>query len=270
MSNLVKNGLTKASPQRIEELIHNYNHITSLVTAAAKKFNRDKENIKVLPVSKFKPANDILALYEEPELKLRHFGENYIQELIEKSSILPADIQWHFIGALQSNKIKHLASIKNLYMVESLSELKKIKSLNDHRKKNSEESNDFLKTRILLQINTSEEPQKAGILYSDTNKIFEVLSVMLKECDHLTFSGLMTIGSTDQSKNNAGENEDFRKLVDIKKQILAKFSDEFSENDIELSMGMSSDFEEAIRQGSNEIRIGTNIFGARDYSNKTH
>ncbi len=251
----------KATAERILELSQNYAKIAARVTAAATKHNRNPNHIKILPVSKWKPASDIQALYDNDNL--RHFGENYAQELVEKAQVLPEDIQWHFIGALQSNKIKDVAGkVKNLYSVESLSEEKKIKKLNDSRQPN------WPKVNVFLQINTSSEEQKSGLSYDDKEGVLKQVEFITNQCENLIFKGFMTIGSIEQSKrSDSEENQDFKRLVELK-QWLAEQLKLANQDDIELSMGMSSDFEEAIRQGTSYVRIGTNIFGARDYSGK--
>ncbi|GMM33995.1 hypothetical protein DASC09_013200 [Saccharomycopsis crataegensis] len=251
--------LVKATAQRTQELVGNYDAIGAQVAEACKKYQRPQSQVRVLPVSKFKPANDILALYETKGL--RNFGENYVQELVEKSQILPEDIQWHFIGNLQSNKVKHLATVKNLFVIESASGYSKMKKLNDLR----EES--WPITNVYFQINTSDEAQKGGLSYDEVDKIVEEIKNINKSCAKLAFKGFMTIGSVGQStKHDGSENTDFEKLVNLRKQVAEKLNIE--ENELDLSMGMSNDYEEAIRQGTNQVRIGTNIFGARDYSKK--
>ncbi|KAH3684259.1 hypothetical protein WICPIJ_004762 [Wickerhamomyces pijperi] len=236
--------------ERQAELIANYNSILSQIQTTIQT-NQISRPIQLLPVSKLKPASDIQALYD---FGLREFGENYTQELIGKAGVLPKDIIWHFIGGLQSSKPKDLnsGSIENL-IVETIDSLKKVKKLDENR--NSAEDK---KTGVYVQINTSEEDQKYGLALDNLEEIESIITFILKESKNLELHGLMTIGSFLNSHAEGEENEDFTKLVNLKKQLDAKFG-----VDLKLSMGMSSDFKQAIKQGSSEIRVGTDIFGSR-------
>lgn len=232
--------------ERQTELVTNYNKILSQIQETVES-NKIKQPIKLLPVSKLKPASDIQALYDHG---LREFGENYTQELISKASVLPKDIIWHFIGGLQSSKPKDLNSgnIENL-IVETIDSLKKVKKLDDNRTSS---------TGVYIQINTSEEDQKYGLALTNLEEIEDIIKYILKESKHLQLEGLMTIGSFLNSHAEGEENEDFTKLVNLKNQLDVKY-----QIDLKLSMGMSSDFKQALKQGSNEIRVGTDIFGSR-------
>lgn len=208
---------------------------------------------RLVCVSKLKPASDIQALYD---IGYRHFGENYVQELIEKAKELPKDIQWHFIGGLQTNKTKDLAkNIENLYAVETIDTIKKAKKLNDSRAQV-----EGSKIGIFIQVNTSGEDQKSGILPGD--ELFELVDVIIKQCPLLELRGLMTIGSYAAS-HDSGSNPEFSVLSTCKAEIESKFG----LSALQLSMGMSSDFEQAIRQGSTSVRVGSSIFGSRPANN---
>lgn len=236
----------KMSTSRQEELAANYDVIARQVQESA----HDKD-VKLIAVSKYKPANDLLDLYNHG---VRDFGENYVQELISKAETLPKDIRWHFIGGLQSGKCKDLSNnVPNLYAVHSIDSLKKVKKLDSTRKSAGGES-----INIFLQINTSGESQKSGYSIKDPQELFSSIDyIMSKECEKLKLVGLMTIGSFAESV--AGEeNKDFKALTDMKQELDSKYG-----IDLELSMGMSNDFVEAIRQGSTVVRVGSSIFGAR-------
>lgn len=244
--------MNKATVERCAELVANYEGVLARITKCATSYGRNASEIRLLPVSKYKPAEDILALHEQ--LNIEHFGENYVQELVSKASTLPKTIKWHFIGALQKNKIKDLAKIENLYMLETASDYAKMKKLNDLRQEG------FPKVNILLQINTLNEEQKAGLLYSNKEAIVEVVKQIVSTCPNLVFKGFMTIGSIEEStKTDGSPNKDFQRLVEIRDAV----KDLEGVGELELSMGMSNDFEEAIRQGSTQVRVGTAIFGAR-------
>lgn len=235
----------KALAERSAELASNYDKIWQQVQNKAKG-----RQVRLVAVSKLKPASDILALYEHG---VRHFGENYVQEMIGKANELPKDIKWHFIGGLQSGKCKDLGKgIENLYAVETLDSLKKVKKL-DNARQNAK----LPPINIYLQINTSSESQKAGYSLDNLEEIYETVEY-LKQSESLKLEGIMTIGSFAESTSDAGINQDFARLADLKKQLDEKYS-----VDLQLSMGMSSDFEAAIEQGSSSVRVGTSIFGAR-------
>lgn len=203
----------------------------------------------LVAVSKYKPKEDILTLYQ---LGHRHFGENYVQELTDKAKELPDDIQWHFIGSLQSNKCKIAGQINNLAVIETLDSESKATKLSNHR-------GSLPPIKVYIQVNTSEEDQKSGL--ADFPSIESLAKHVITNCPSLTLAGLMTIGSFNQSKSE-GENSDFKKLVQIRDQLAASL--QVPDSSLGLSMGMSSDFLEAIRQGSTNVRVGTNIFGGRE------
>ncbi|SGZ48836.1 CIC11C00000000980 [Sungouiella intermedia] len=193
-----------------------------------------------------------MALYNHG---VRHFGENYVQELIGKAKELPQDIKWHFIGGLQTGKCKDLGKdIANLYAVETIDALKKCKKLDAARK-----AANLPVINVYLQVNTSGEEQKSGYRLNNLEEVYETVNYLTSsDCQHLEFQGLMTIGSFAQSTLDGEVNEDFAKLVEMKEILDKKYS-----TDLKLSMGMSSDFTTAISQGSTSVRVGSSIFGAR-------
>eukprot|EP01090_Pellita_catalonica_P001988 TRINITY_DN11678_c0_g1_i1.p1 TRINITY_DN11678_c0_g1~~TRINITY_DN11678_c0_g1_i1.p1 ORF type:complete len:227 (-),score=34.70 TRINITY_DN11678_c0_g1_i1:539-1219(-) len=200
---------------------------------------------RLVAVSKLKPASDVLRLYNVGH---RVFGENYVQELVNKAAELPEDIEWHFIGHLQSNKCNLLAKMPQLDMIETVDNQKLATALN---KSCSKFRKDPLK--ILVQVNTSKEETKSGTTMGDC---VDLVRFIKESCPALRFCGLMTIG-----QYHGDPTEDFKKLVDCHKTVCEKFK--LDVNDIELSMGMSNDFIEAIKMGSTNVRVGSAIFGAR-------
>ncbi|CCE65717.1 hypothetical protein TPHA_0M01420 [Tetrapisispora phaffii CBS 4417] len=238
---------------RTTELIQSYELVNSKIRQAAEQYSVDAKNVQLLAVSKLKPASDIKILYDHG---IRHFGENYVQELIEKAASLPNDISWHFIGGLQTNKCKDLSKIKNLYAVETVDSLKKATKLNESRLKNSPEDPPI---NCNIQINTSNEDVKSGL--TDEDEIFRIIEYFLNEnTNSIKLNGLMTIGSWNASHQDDPnvDNQDFTKLVEWKKLLDSKYN-----LNLKLSMGMSADYRQAIRQGTSEVRIGTDIFGVR-------
>jgi pyridoxal phosphate enzyme (YggS family) len=217
--------------------------------------------VRLIAVSKLKPANDILALHQPSSPTQTHFGENYVQELLEKSKILPRSIRWHMVGGLQSNKCKQLAEqIPNLWCVSSVDSEKKANELEKGRKALLEKDESAEKLRIQVQVNTSGEESKSGVEPKDT---LELCKHVIEKCPHLELTGLMTIGAIARSQESTpeNENEDFVKLKDVRDQVAKELG--WEESKLELGMGMSADFEGAIRMGSDEVRVGTQIFGER-------
>ncbi|SCW03699.1 LAFE_0G16270g1_1 [Lachancea fermentati] len=244
----------KMSSLRKDQLVSTYESVKAAIDSYAEE--KGNSDVKLLPVSKLKPASDIQILYDHG---VRSFGENYVQELITKAEMLPKDIQWHFIGGLQTNKCKDLAKVENLYAVETIDSLKKAKKLNEARSKFQP---DARKIMCNVQINTSEEGQKSGLF--EEKEIFEIIEFFLSAAaTHVELNGLMTIGSWDTSHAANEVNDDFATLCQWKKKVDQKFNTQ-----LKLSMGMSSDFKQAINQGTSEVRIGTDIFGSRPPRNE--
>ncbi|MCX2742827.1 YggS family pyridoxal phosphate-dependent enzyme [Mangrovivirga sp. M17] len=206
-----------------------------------------KETILVA-VSKTKPKEDIKSLYDDGH---RVFGENKAQELKEKHEELPKDIQWHMIGHLQRNKVKYIAPFVNL--IHSVDSKRLAKEINKQGRKNE---------RIidcLLQVHIAEEESKFGF---DENEIVEIInSGEFDEYNNIRIVGLMGMATfTDDS-------DQIRKEFKSLKEIFDRISSIDSNDNIEmkyLSMGMSNDFNIAIEEGSNMIRVGSKIFGERN------
>jgi PLP dependent protein len=235
-----------ADQTRIRELSENYNAVKLEIENAAKAANVPSP--RLIAVSKYKPVEDIKALYD---LGHRHFGENYVQELTEKAQQLPKDINWHFIGALQTNKCKVLAPIPNIFAIQTLDSESKAQKLNNSRPDSAPAIN------IYLQINTSGEEEKSGIAVSDVDQIETLAVFIVEKCPRLRLEGLMTIGSLAVSTAR-DPNTDFTKLVDLRNKLRCTIGRE-----LDLSMGMSNDYVEAIRQGTTNVRVGSAIFGSR-------
>ena len=211
----------------------------------------DPSDVLLVPVSKTKPNENIMDLYNDG---WRHFGENYFQELLEKAEALPKDIRWHFIGHLQSGKANRLIrEVTNLAVVETVDSLKLAKKLNVACEAAERED----KLNIYIQVDTSGEESKSGVA---PGKDFLVLVDNIKaQCPLIEITGLMTIGAP-------GDLSCFDKLVQCRVQLAAHWG--VSPTSLALSMGMSGDYLEAIERGSTSVRVGSTIFGARDYSEK--
>ncbi|KAK1297498.1 hypothetical protein QJS10_CPB15g02038 [Acorus calamus] len=222
------------------------------VHAAAERSARPAESVRVVAVSKTKPASLIRQVYDAGH---RCFGENYVQELVDKAPQLPEDIEWHFIGHLQSNKVKTiLSSVPNLDMVESVDN-EKLANLLDRTVANIGRK----PLKVLVQVNTSGEESKNGVEPSECVGLAKHVKL---SCPNLEFSGLMTIGMLDYSSTP----ENFKTLANCRAEVCNVLG--ITEEQCELSMGMSGDFEKAIEMGSTNVRIGSTIFGPREYPKK--
>jgi len=225
-------------------------NVVQRVQQASDRVNRPAAQVRVVAVSKTKPVSVIQEVYDSGH---RHFGENYVQELLEKAPQLPADIQWHFVGHLQSNKAKALVSgVPNLYMVESVDSLKVANHLDRAVSGLGRQP-----LRVLVQVNTSGEKSKFGV---EPSECVQLAKHVKKECPNLQFSGLMTIGMLDYTSTP----ENFQTLASCREKVCREL--DIPEHECELSMGMSSDFENAIEMGSTNVRVGTTIFGPREYT----
>lgn len=199
------------------------------------------KNAVLVPVSKKKPVEDLMQVYE---IGGRIFGENYVQELVEKQEQMPKDIEWHLLGHLQRNKVKYIAPFISL--IHSVDSLKLLREINKQAAKNERIIN------CLLQIFIAEEDSKTGM---DEAELPEVLAA-LSELPNVKVVGLMGISTfTDDKEVVIREFRQLKRIYDEAKQTHSDWS--------VLSMGMSGDWQLAIEEGSTLIRVGTSIFGAR-------
>jgi len=220
------------------KLLHNYNKIIDELKPL---------NITLVAVSKIQPVQAIKELYQFGQ---KDFGENYVQELVEKQTQLPADIRWHFIGHLQTNKVKLIAPF--IYLVQGVDSFKLLKEINKEAKKN----NRIIK--ILLQVHIAKEETKFGL---DENELADLLNNQLtnEPLHHINIVGLMGMASFIDDMDKV--RKEFKHL----KTLYDKYS-RLSTVNLQLqtlSMGMSSDYRLAIEEGSNMVRIGSLIFGER-------
>lgn len=218
--------------------------------AIREKIQQANPAVRLVAVSKTKPVS---LLQEAYDAGCRVFGENYAQELVEKVPQLPDDVHWHFIGGLQSNKANMLVgafSGTNLarLTVETVDKFKLASKLD----KAAGETKERLK--IFVQVNTSGEDTKSGC---EPSEVVEICRQITENCPNLQLQGLMTIGAP-------GDTSCFDTLVHCREQV----QNALGRDDLELSMGMSDDFLEAIAKGSTNVRVGSTIFGARNYADK--
>jgi pyridoxal phosphate enzyme (YggS family) len=214
-----------------------------------KRLKKETDNIKVtlIAVSKTKPAEEVQQAYDAGQ---RLFGENMVQELVEKQEHLPKDIQWHLIGHLQSNKVKYIAPF--ISMIQSVDSLKLLQEINKHAEKNNRVID------CLLQIYIADEETKFGLGFDEAIELLR--SADFASLKHVRIRGLMGIATnTDNEKQIKDEYYELKTFFDGIKQSFFRKDATFDT----LSMGMSADYKIAIEQGSNMIRLGSTIFGTR-------
>lgn len=232
------------------EIKKNFEEIVAKKNLSAKTCNRSADDITVIAVSKTHPFETVEAAYESG---VRVFGENYVQELVEKhSDAVAAGItpEWHFIGHLQSNKAKYI--VEFVEIIHSVDSLKLALEINKQAFK-------YNKTqKIMLQVNTSGEESKSGCEPNESIELAEQIIAL----PNLELQGLMTIGTFSDDEKVI--RKEFRLLSSLLKDI----NSSLNLNLKDLSMGMSHDFDIAIEEGATFVRVGTAIFGTRDYSNR--
>lgn len=201
----------------------------------------DPKGVTLVAVSKTKPVAEIQDLYA---LGQRDFGENYVQELIEKHSQLPSDIHWHFIGHLQRNKVKYIAPF--IHLIHGVDSYKLLEEIN----RQAEKQNRII--GCLLQIHIAEEETKFGLDATELEQIFTAIHANSGNLKNVQVKGLM--GMASFTEDNEKVRQEFLALKNL--------FDKYSSLTI-LSMGMSSDYQIAIEEGSNMIRVGSLLFGER-------
>ena len=195
----------------------------------------------LIAVSKTKPNQMLLEAYNSGQ---RDFGENYVQELVDKQNKLPKDIRWHFIGHLQSNKVKYIAPF--IYLIHGVDSFSLLKEINKQAKKNNKVID------CLLQIYIAHEETKFGLDFYEAKQLLN--SNELKGLKNIAIKGFMAMAS------NTDDIEQIRKEFKSLKEFSLQFPDYKT-----LSFGMSGDYKLAIEEGSNMVRIGSSIFGERNY-----
>ncbi len=205
--------------------------------------------VNLVAISKFHPNEYIEAAYAEGQ---RIFGESHEQELARKVESLPKDIEWHFIGHLQTNKVKYIAPY--ISMIESVDSLKLLKEINKQAAKHDRVVN------VLLELHIAEEETKSGFSFDDCRELLEAGE--WRTMEHVQICGIMMMASnTDDEQQIAQE---FDAAYAFFKEVKEKF---FADDDAfcERSWGMSHDYRIAVKHGSNMVRVGTTIFGPRIY-----
>ena len=228
-------------------LKENFDEVEKKIQAACQRSGRKREDVTLIAVSKTKPVEMLQDAYD---LGTRVFGENKVQEITEKYDALPKDIQWHMIGHLQRNKVKYIVEkVDYIHSVDSL-------RLADTIEKEAAKHNTTVK--ILIEVNVAGEESKFGLAPEEVLPLIEKIS----EFSHIRVCGLMTIAPFVE---NPEENRPyFSRLRKVSVDIDSKKVNNV--NMSILSMGMTNDYEVAIEEGATMVRIGTGLFGARNYT----
>lgn len=225
----------------------NFEEVEKKIQAACDRSGRRREDITLIAVSKTKPVDMLKEAYD---FGTRIFGENKVQEITEKYDALPRDISWHMIGHLQRNKVKYI--IDKVDMIHSVDSLRLAETIEKEAAKKD------LIIKILIEVNVAKEESKFGVM---PEKVEELVS-QVSQLPHIRICGLMTIAPFVE---NPEENRIyFNRLRNIAVDIERKKSDNVIMSI--LSMGMTNDYEVAIEEGSTMVRVGTGLFGARNYN----
>lgn len=225
---------------------NNVIQIHSQMKEICKQINRNFEDVTLIAVSKTKPIEMLEEAYTEG---IRDFGENKVQELVEKYEKLPKDIRWHMIGHLQRNKVKYI--IDKVYLIHSVDSIRLAEEINKEAIKKN------IIVKILIEVNVGEEDSKFGTMYEEAISLVEKIALL----PNIQIKGFMTVAPYVRNQ------EENRKIFKKLKQLFVDINNKNLDNVIvdELSMGMSNDYEVAIEEGATYIRVGTGIFGERNY-----
>ena len=225
----------------------NLREVEKNVQAACQRAGRNRDEVTLIAVSKTKPVSMLEEIYDE---NIRHFGENKVQELCEKYETMPKDIKWHMIGHLQRNKVK--AVIDKATLIHSVDSIRLAETIEQEAAKKD------IIVDILIEVNVAEEDSKFGLKVDEVLAMVETISTF----PHVRIKGLMTIAPfVDDPEENRPVFAQLRKLsVDIANKNIDNVSVEI------LSMGMTNDYQVAIEEGATIVRVGTAIFGERNYN----
>ncbi len=229
-------------------LKENYEEVRRKIDEACKRTGRNPADVTLIAVSKTKPLSDIEEIIRDTSAI--DFGENKVQELVEKYENVSKPVNWHMIGHLQTNKVK--------YIVDKVCMIHSVDSLNLAKTIEKEASKRNVTVNVLIEVNVAQEESKFGV------SVDEVLPLIneIKDLQHIRVKGLMTIAPfVDDPEDNRVY---FRKLRDLSLDIQSKSIDNIDMS--VLSMGMTNDYEVAVEEGATLVRVGTGIFGARNYN----
>lgn len=228
-------------------LAENVKEVQENIKEACKRAGRAPEEVELIAVSKTKPVSDLMEVYNTG---MRAFGENYVQELTEKIEVLPKDIKWHMIGHLQRNKVKYI--VGKVALIHSVDSLRLAEEISKEAVKKN------VCAEILLEVNVALEENKFGLTLENAMEETEKIAAL----PNIKIKGLMT--SAPFVENPEENRKYFRQLKQLSVDINEKNIDNVN-MDI-LSMGMTNDYIVAIEEGATMVRVGTAIFGARNYN----
>ena len=233
--------------EQSKTLAKNYNAVKENIKKACEQAGRSQEEVTLLAVSKTKPVDMLMDVYHAGA---RDFGENKVQELVEKIPQLPSDIRWHLIGHLQRNKVKYI--VDKVAMIHSVDSLRLAETIEKEAEKKD------VVVPILIEVNVAQEESKFGLKPEEVLPFIEQIASF----PHIQIKGLMTIAPYVE---NAEENREiFRELKKLSVDIAAKNINNVTMS--VLSMGMTGDYMVAVQEGATMVRVGTGIFGARNYA----
>mgnify|MGYP003290853821 CR=1 FL=1 len=227
-------------------LKENLEQVCNNIQSACRAADRPIEDVTLIAVSKTKPVFLLEEAYEEG---CRHFGENKVQELLDKYEVMPKDIKWHMIGHLQRNKVKYI--VDKVYLIHSVDSLKLAQEISKEALKKN------VTVSVLIEVNVAEEESKFGVKISETEELIKNIAKLPGIC----IKGLMTIAPyVEEAEENRQYFAQLRQLaVDISKKNIDNVNMDV------LSMGMTGDYMVAIEEGASYVRVGTGIFGERRY-----
>ena len=228
-------------------LKENLADVEAKIVKACENSGRQRDDVTLIEVSKTKPVETLKEAYD---LGVRVFGENKVQELTDKYEALPKDIQWHMIGHLQRNKVKYI--IDKVALIHSVDSIRLAETIEKEAAKHNITAN------ILIEVNVAKEESKFGLMPEELDELID----KIKDFNHIQVKGLMTIAPFVE--NPETNREIFRSLRKLSVDISNKNVDNV--NVSILSMGMTNDYTVAVEEGATMVRVGTGIFGARNYA----
>ncbi len=234
-----------------EDLKNRFQQTVEEILASAAKADRDPEDIKLVAVGKTHPLDEIIfltGLQAEEGFRIAAPGESRVQELLDKEEKRPGELNWHFVGHLQRNKVKYLARLDNVSLIHSLDSIRLAREINKRAGKNKR------RMKVLVQVNIAEDENKFGFFKSEVEPFLE----KARKFDHLEILGLMTIlphfDDPERCRPYFQEMQNMQLMLKKKGYQLP-----------ELSMGMTNDFTIAVEEGATILRVGRALFGPRDY-----
>ena len=228
-------------------IAENLKYVNERIQKSCLKAGRDEKEVTLIAVSKTKPVSDLMEAYQEG---CREFGENKVQELVDKYEVMPKDIHWHMIGHLQTNKVKYI--VDKVTMIHSVDSIKLAREISKEAQKKQ------VTVSILIEVNVAGEESKFGVSMEEAEPLIREIALL----DGIKICGLMTIAPyvEDEEKNR----QYFADLKQLSVDIATKNIDNVNMN--VLSMGMTGDYAVAIEEGATYVRVGTGIFGERHYA----